>query len=49
MWTVTAAMKLKDAWKESYGKPRQYIKKQKHHFDEKTPYCQSYGISSSYV
>ena len=32
--TVTAAIKLKDAspWKESYGKPRQCIKKQRHHF-----------------
>jgi len=30
---VTAAMKLKDAcsWKESYDKPRQHIKKQRHH------------------
>ena len=28
LWTVTAAMKLKDApWKESYDKPRQHIKK----------------------
>jgi len=24
---VTAAMKLKDAWKKSYAKPRQHIKK----------------------
>ena len=32
-WTVTEAMKLKDTpWKESYDKPRQYIKKQRHHF-----------------
>ena len=48
---VTAAMKLKDtcSLQESYDKARQYIKKQKRHFDEKTPYCQSYGISSSYV
>ena len=32
--TVTAAIKLKDAspWKESYDKPRQCIKKQRHHF-----------------
>ena len=29
---VTAAMKLKDTypWKESYGQPRQHIKKQRH-------------------
>ena len=31
---VTAAMKLKDAapWKESYDKPRQHIKEQRHYF-----------------
>ena len=34
MKKMTAAMKLKDAclWKESYDKPRQHIKKQRHHF-----------------
>ena len=45
-----AAMKLKDApWKESYDKPRQCIKKQRHHFADKGPYSQSYGFSSSHV
>ena len=45
-----AAMKLKDApWKESYDKPRQRIKKQRHHFASKGPYSQSYGFSSSHV
>ena len=33
-------------WKESYGKPRQCIKNQGHHFDDKGPYSQSYGFSS---
>jgi len=48
---VTAAMKLKTfaPWKESYDKPRQYIKKQRHHFADKDPYSQSYGFSSSHV
>ena len=32
LWTVMAAMKLKDTWKKSYEKPRQCIKKQRHHF-----------------
>ena len=36
-------------WKESYGKPRQCIKKQKHHFANKGPCSQSYGFSSSHV
>ena len=48
---VTAAMKLKDAapWKESYDKPRQHIKKQRHYFASKDPYNQSYDFSSSHV
>ena len=48
---VTAAMKLKDAapWKESYDKPRQCIKKQRHHFADKGPYSHSFGFSSSHV
>jgi len=36
-------------WKKSYGKPRQHIKKQTHHFANKGPYSQSYGFSSSHV
>ena len=36
-------------WKESYDKPRQCIKKQRHHFVDKGPYGQSYGFSCSYV
>ena len=48
---VTAAMKLKDACslEESYDKPRQPIKKQRHHFANKGPKSQSYGFSSSHV
>ena len=49
--TVTAAMKLKTLapWKESYKKPIQCIKKQRHHFAHKDPYGQIYGFSSSRV
>ena len=36
-------------WKESYDKPRQCIKKQRHQFADKGPYTQSYGFSSSHV
>ena len=48
---VTAAMNFKNLapWKESYDKPRQCIKKQRHHFANKIPYSQSYGFSSSHV
>ena len=37
------------AWKKSYDKSRQHIKKQRHHFANKGPYSQSYGFSSSHL
>ena len=37
------------SWQESYDKPRQCVKKQRHHFVDKVPYTQGYGISSSHV
>ena len=37
------------SWKESYDKPRQWVKRQRHHFAEKCPYSQSYGFSSSHI
>ena len=36
-------------WKKSYNKPKQSIKKQKHHFADKGLYNQSYDFSSSHV
>jgi len=41
---VAAAMKLKDAapWKESYDKPRQHVKKQRHYFADKGSSSQNY-------
>ena len=36
-------------WKQSYGQPRQYIKKQRHYFANKGPSSQGYGFSSSHV
>ena len=36
-------------WKENYDTPRQYIKKQRHHFADQGLYNQSYGFSSSHV
>ena len=35
--------------KESYGQPRQHIKKQRHYFANKGPSSQGYGFSSSHV
>ena len=43
-------MKLKDVCSlESYDKPRQCIKKQRHHLTDKGPYSQRYNFSSSQV
>ena len=36
-------------WKTNYDKPKQYIKKQRHHFVNKGLYSQSYGFSNSHV
>ena len=36
-------------WKNGYDKPRQCIKKQRHHLADKGPHSQSYGSSSSHV
>ena len=35
------------SWKGTSNKARQYIKKQKHHFTNQSPYSQSNGVSSS--
>ena len=35
-------------WKESYDKARQRIKKQRHHFANRSLYSQTYGFSSSH-
>ena len=37
------------SWQESYDKPRQCVKKQRHHFTDKGPYSQGYDLSSSHV
>ena len=36
-------------WKQSYDKPKQSIKEQRHHFADKVPYSQNYGFPSSHV
>ena len=44
-------MKIKDTFslEQSYDKPRQHIKKQRHYCADKGPSSQSYGFSSSHV
>ena len=39
---MTAALKLEDD--ESYDKPEQCVKKQRHYFANKGPYSQGYGF-----
>ena len=46
---MTAAMKLKDNWKESYDQSRQHIKKQRHYLANKGPSSQDYGFFSGHV
>ena len=41
--------KMLTPWKESYDKPRQPIKKQRHYFVNKGPSSQGSGFSSSHV
>ena len=36
-------------WKNSYDKPRQCIKKQRHRFADKGPYSPSYDFSRNHV
>ena len=37
------------SWQESYDKPRQCLKKRRHHFAAKSSYSQRYGISSCHL
>ena len=37
------------SWKKIYDKPRQCIKKQRHHFADKGLYSQGYGLFSSHL
>ena len=48
LWMVTAAMKWKDACslEENFDKPRQHIKKHRHHFAFKGLYSQNYMVFS---
>ena len=42
-------LKWTASWKESYDKPTQCIKKQRHHFVDKGSHSQNYDFSSSHV
>ena len=46
-WLQPWNWKMLAPWKKSYDKPRQHIKKERHHFADKSLSSQSYGFSSS--
>ena len=48
-WTNSKYWETLAPWKESYDKPRQCIKKQRHHFANKDLYSQGYGFSIGHV
>ena len=48
-WLQSWNQKTLAPWKKSYDQSRQCFKKQRHHFANKGPYSQSYGLSSSHV
>ena len=48
-WLQSQNLKTLASWKNSYDKPRQYSKKQRHQFANQDPSSQSYGFSSSHV
>ena len=41
--------KMLALWEKNYEKPRQHIKKKRHHLANKGPYSQSYGFPTSHI
>ena len=48
-WPQPLNLKILAPWKNSYVRPRQCFKKQRHYFADKGPHSQTYGFSSSHV
>ena len=48
-WQQPRKSKMLALWKKSYDKPRQHIRRQRHHFANKGLSSQSYSFSSSHV
>ena len=44
-----SSSKILTPWKKNYTKPKQCIKKQRHHFADRSPYSKSYSFSSSHA
>ena len=47
-WLQPRNLKMIASCQESWDKPRQCVKKQRHHFTDKGAYSQGYGLSSSH-
>ena len=44
-WWLQSWSQKMTPWQESYDKPRQCAEEQRHHFANKGPYSQGYGLS----
>ena len=49
LWLQPWNQKTIASWRKIYDKPKQNIKKQRHHFASKGPFSQVYGLSNSHV
>ena len=48
-WITKSQTRLKQPSMHTHDRPREHIKRQRHHFVDKDSYSQSYGFSSSHV
>ena len=48
-WLQPLKQRMLAPWKESYDRPRQCIKKKRHHFTNRSPHSESHGFSSSHI
>ena len=44
-----SSSKILTPWKKNYDKPKEHIKKQRHHFADRNLYSKSCGFSNSHV
>ena len=49
LWVAKSQTRLKQPSMHTHDRPREHIKRQRHHFVDKDSYSQSYGFSSSHI